>query len=58
MHVSLGRDPVEIRWRDNVLSVAGIFHCEYLLHVEGIHSLEIAQLLLQFSECDEANSHM
>ena len=58
MHVSSDRDPVEIRWRDNVLLVAGIFHCEYLLHAEGIHSLEIAQLLLQFSECDEANSHM
>ena len=51
MHVSLDRDPIEIRWRDSVLSVVGIFHCEYLLHAEGIHSLEIAQLLLQLSEC-------
>jgi len=51
MHVNSDRDLVEIRWRDNVLSVAGISNCEYLLHAEGIHSLEIAQLLLQFSEC-------
>ena len=57
MHVISVKDPVEIKWRDNVLSIAGIFHCEYLLHPEGVHSLEIAQLLLQFSECDEANSH-
>ena len=47
MHVSSDRDPVEIRWRDSVLSFAGIFHCEYLLHAEGILSLRIAQLLLQ-----------
>jgi len=51
MHVSLVRDPVEIRWRDNVLSVVGMFHCEYLLHAKGIHSLAIAQLLPQFIEC-------
>ena len=51
MHVSSVRDPVEIRWRGSVLSGSGIFHCEYLWHVEGINSLEIAQLLLQFSEC-------
>ena len=55
MHVSSDRDPVEIRWRGNVLLVARIFHYEYSLHVEGILSLRIAQLLLQFSECDEAN---
>ena len=36
MHVSSIRDPVEIRWRDNVLSVARIFLCEYSLHAEGI----------------------
>ena len=36
MHVSSVRDPIEIRWRDNVLSVARIFHCEYSLHAEGI----------------------
>ena len=51
MHVSSVRDPVEIRWRDSILLVARIFYCEYLLHAEGIHSLSIAQLLLQFSEC-------
>ena len=27
MHVSSVRDPIEIRWRDSVLSVARIFHC-------------------------------
>jgi len=48
MYASLDRDLVEITWRDTVLSVVGIFHCEYLLHAEGILSLEIAQLLLQF----------
>lgn len=58
MHVSSDKDPVEIRWRDSVLSVARIFHYEYILHEKVIHSLEIVQLLLQFSECDEANSHM
>ena len=36
MHVILVRDLVEIRWRDNVLLVAIIFHREYSLHVEGI----------------------
>ena len=36
MHVSSDRDPVEIRWRGSVLLVARIFHCEYLLHAEGI----------------------
>ncbi len=36
MHVSSVRDPVEIRWRDNVLSVARIFLGEYSLHAEGI----------------------
>ena len=36
MHVSSVRDPVEIRWRDNVLSVARIFLDEYSLHAEGI----------------------
>jgi len=36
MHVSLVRDPVEIRWRDSVLSVARIFLGEYSLHVEGM----------------------
>jgi len=36
MHVSSIRDPVEIRWRDNVLSVARIFLGEYSLHAEGI----------------------
>jgi len=36
MHVSSVRDPVEIKWRDSVLSVARIFYYEYSLHVEGI----------------------
>ena len=36
MHVSSVRDPVEIRWRDSVLSVARIFLGEYSLHAEGI----------------------
>ena len=36
MHVSSVRDPVEIRWRDSVLSVVRIFYCEYSLHAEGI----------------------
>ena len=36
MHVSSARDPVEIKWRDNLLSVARIFYCEYSLHAEGI----------------------
>ena len=36
MHVSSDRDPVEIRWRDSVLSVARIFLGEYSLHAEGI----------------------
>ena len=41
MHVNSDKDPVEIKGKDNVLSVATIFPCEYLLHVEGIHSLRI-----------------
>ena len=36
MHVSSVRDPVEIRWRDNVLSVVRIFLGEYSLHTKGI----------------------
>jgi len=36
MHVSSVKDPVEIRWRDSVLSVARIFLGEYSLHAEGI----------------------
>ena len=36
MHVSSDRDPVEIRWRDNLLSVSRIFLGEYSLHAEGI----------------------
>ena len=36
MHVSSVRDPLEIIWRDNVLSVARIFLGEYSLHAEGI----------------------
>jgi len=45
MHVSSVKDPVERRGRDSVISVARIFHGGYLLHAEGIHSLEIVQLL-------------
>jgi len=36
MHVSSIRDPVEIIWRDNVLSVARIFHFKYTLHAKEI----------------------
>ena len=46
MHANSDRDLVEIRWWDNILSVAGIFHGGYLLHAEGIPSLDIVQLLL------------
>ena len=40
MHVNSLRDQVEIRWRDNVLSVTRIFLGEYSLHAEGILFLE------------------
>ena len=40
MHVSSFRDPVDIRWRDSVLSVARIFLGEYSLHAKGILFLE------------------
>ena len=46
MHVSLVRDPVEIRGRDSVLSFGGFFLYRKLIHVEGIISFRIAQLLL------------
>ena len=46
MHVSSVRDPVEIRGRDNVLSVGGFFLYRKLIHAEGIISFRIAQLLL------------
>ena len=46
MHVSSDRDPVEIKGRDNVLSVGGIFLYRKLIHAEGIISFRIAQLLL------------
>ena len=36
MHVSSVRNPVEIRWRDGVLSVARTFLGEYSLHAEVI----------------------
>ena len=36
MHVSSVKDPVEIRWTDNVLSIARIFLGEYSLHAKGI----------------------
>jgi len=36
MHVSSDRDPVEIKGRDSVLSVGGIFLYRKLIHVEGI----------------------
>ena len=36
MHVSSVKDPVEIRWRDSVLSIVKIFFGEYSLHAEGI----------------------
>lgn len=59
MHVSSVRDPVEIRWRDSVLSVAKIFLGEYSLHAEGILFLEDCAVgLWGYSECDEANSHI
>ena len=44
MHVSLVRDPVEIRGRDNVLLVGGFFLYRKLIHAEGIISFRIAQL--------------
>jgi len=46
MHVSSVRDPVEIRGRDSILSVGGIFLYRKLIHAEGIISFRIVQLLL------------
>jgi len=44
MHVSLEKDPVEIKGRDSVLLVGGIFLYRKLIHVEGIISFRIVQL--------------
>ena len=51
MHVSLVRDPVAIRGRDNVLSVGGFFLYRKLIHAEGITSFMTAQLLLSLMCC-------
>ena len=46
MHVSSDRDPIEIRGRDNVLLVGGIFLYRKLIHAEGIISFRFVQLFL------------
>jgi len=46
MHVNSFRDPIDIEWWENVPLVVGKFLGGYVLHVEGIHSLRIAQLIL------------
>ena len=51
MHVSLVRDPIEIRGRDNVLSVGGFFIYRKLIHAKGIISFKTAQLLLILMCC-------
>jgi len=51
MHVSSDRDLVEIKGRDSVLLVGGIFLYRKLIHVEGIVSFRIAQLLLSLVSC-------
>ena len=51
MHVSSVRDPVEIRGRDNVLSVRGLFLYRKLIHAEGIISFRIAQLFQRLVLC-------
>ena len=51
MHVSSLRDRVEIRGRDNVLSVGGFFLYRKLIHAEGIISFRTAQLLLSLMCC-------
>jgi len=51
MHVSSVRDPVEIKGRDNELSLGGFFLYRKLIHAEGIISFNIAQLLLSLVSC-------
>jgi len=51
MHVNSVRDPVEIRGKDNVLSVGGIFLYRKLIHAEGIISFRLAQSLLSLMCC-------
>jgi len=42
MHVSSEKGPVEIKGRDIVLSVGGLFLYRKLIHAEGIISFRIA----------------
>ena len=57
MHVNSDRDPFEIKGRDNVLSVGGIFLYRKLIHVEGNISLRDCAVISEFGELCERWIH-
>ena len=54
MHGSSDRDPIEIKWRDNVLSVARIF----LAFKRNIIPYGLYSWTKGYNRYDVANSHM
>ena len=47
MHVSSKKQPIEIKGRDNVLSVGRIFLYRKLIHVERINLLQDCAVILE-----------